>query len=201
MNISIIGTGNMGSSLGALFAQAGHAVIFGSRQPEGAGQVSIVEALEQGEVVVLALPYPAAVELAEQSATQNVLQGKVVLDISNPLAPDFMSLTVGHTTSAGEEIAKRLPGARVVKAFNTIFADVLKARVAGEAVPVTVFVAGDDAAARATAQSLAQEIGFTTVDAGPLSNARYLESVTELTIQLAYGLGHGTRIGFQLSSL
>jgi 8-hydroxy-5-deazaflavin:NADPH oxidoreductase len=201
MNISIIGTGNMGQALGTLFSQAGHEVLFGSRHPDATGEVSIVEALEKGEVVVLALPYPAALELTEQDGTRQALAGKVVIDITNPLAPDYMSLTVGHTNSAGEEIANRLPGARVVKAFNTVFADVLKARTAGEAVPVTVFVAGADQVAKTTVLSLAEEIGFAAVDAGALTNARYLEPLTELAIQLAYGQGRGTRIGYQLVSL
>ncbi len=199
MNIAIIGTGNMAIPLGTLLTKAGHKIVFGSRQPEGNGQTRTAQALEQGEVVVFALPYPAALELAEQEATQKARAGKVVLDITNPLAPDFMSLTIGHTSSAGEEIARRLTGAHVVKAFNTIFADVMKAKAAGEVAPFTVFVAGDDADAKTTVQSLVEAVGFSAVDAGALSNARYLEALTELEIQLAYGLGHGTHIGFQLA--
>lgn len=191
----------MGTPLGALLTQAGHQVVFGSRQPEGTGQISIPEALKQGEVVLLALPYPAALELAGDDSIQQALVGKVVIDITNPLAPNYMSLTVGHTTSASEEIASRLTGAHVVKAFNTIFADVLKAKVAGESVSFTVFVAGDDTEAKKTVLSLAEAIGFSAIDAGALSNARYLEPLTELQIQLAYGLGHGTSIGFQLATV
>jgi len=114
MNIAIIGTGNMGTPLGALFTQAGHTVVFGSRQPEGSGQVSITEALAQGEVVLLALPYPAALELASETAVQQALAGKTVIDITNPLAADYMSLTVGHTSSAPEDVASRLPGGSLV---------------------------------------------------------------------------------------
>ncbi|RYF41984.1 MAG: hypothetical protein EOO38_20170 [Cytophagaceae bacterium] len=201
MNVSVIGTGNIGDALGTLFSKAGHNVVFGSRQPDGADKVSIEDALEQGEVVVLAVPYATALELAEQEATQKALQGKIVIDVTNPLAPDYMSLTVGHTTSAGEEIAKRLTGARIVKAFNTIFADVLKAKVEGETVPFEVFVAGDDAEARATVAKLAKSIGFSAVDSGAISNAKYLEAVIALTIQLAYVQGRGTRIGFKLAEL
>lgn len=176
-------------------------MVYGSRQPEGVGVISIAETLEQGEIVVLTVPYPAALELAGQETTRQTLAGKVVGDITNPLAPDYMSLTVGHTTSAAEEIASRLPGVRVVKAFNTIFGDVLKAKASGEAVSFTVFVAGDDADAKTTVLSLGGAVGFSAVDAGALSNARYLDPLTELQIQLANGLGHGTSIGFQFSSV
>ena len=211
MNIAIIGTGNMGQALGTLLAADGHKITFGSRQlstaQDAAAKIGaakgelIQEALEWGEIAILALPYQAALDLASQRDTQKALQGKIVIDITNALAPDYMSLTVGHTSSAAEEIAKRIPGAHVIKAFNTIFADVLRAKASGETVEVTVFCAGDDVQAKTKVLKLVSELGLLAVDAGALTNARYLEPVTELVIQLAYGLGRGTRFVLNLVDL
>ncbi len=198
MNIAIIGTGNMAQPLGSLLQGAGHHVIFGSRQVSGDRVTSIEEAAKQGELVILAVPYETALDLASRPDIQQALIGKVVIDITNPLATDYMSLTVGHISSAAERIQERLHGARVVKAFNTLFADVLSAKVQGNPVAPTVFVASDDADAKAQVLKLASEMGFASVDAGALTNARYLEPLTELAIQLAYGQRLGTRIGFQL---
>jgi NADPH-dependent F420 reductase len=211
MNIAIIGNGSMGQALGALLA-ARHKITFGSRQPssaretaaklggtaQGTSIVSVREALEQGEIVILTVPYEAALELASQPEVKKALEGKVVVDATNPLAADIMSLTIGHTTSAGEEIAKRLPESRVVKAFNTIFADVIKAKAQGQGVDVTVFCAGDDAQAKAQVAAIVADSGFSVVDAGPLKNSRYLEPITELELQLAFVLGHSTQMGFRL---
>jgi 8-hydroxy-5-deazaflavin:NADPH oxidoreductase len=210
MNIAIIGTGNMGEPLAALLAAAGNQITIGSRKADEAKEVaaklggnaqgaSIEQALERGEVVILAIPYGAILELAAREATKKALRGKVVVDISNPLAADYMSLTVGHTTSAAEEIARELPGARVVKAFNTIFADVLRAKAQGQGLDVTAFCAGDDAQAKAQVLELVSQTGFSAVDAGALKNARYLEPLCELEIQLAYAQKLGTRIGFKLA--
>ena len=212
MNIAIIGTGNMGQALGTLLAAAGHKITFGSRQLSTAQDTAakighsakgslIFEALVSGEIAILAVPYEAALDLASQPGTQKALQGKPVIDITNALAPDYMSLTVGHTTSAAEEISKRLAGAHVIKAFNSIFADVLRAKANGEKVAITVFCAGDDAAAKSQVLKLVSGLDFSAVDAGPLTNARYLEPVTELVIQLAYGLGRGTRFVLNLVDL
>ena len=123
------------------------------------------------------------------------LEGKVVIDITNPLTPDYMGLTLGHDTSAAEEIAKAVPGAEVVKAFNTVFAQVLADGADfGNGRKADVFVAGDSARAKQTAGAIAESIGFHVVDAGPLKNARYLEPVAGLNIYLGYGAGQGTSI-------
>ncbi len=194
MNIAIIGTGNMGSALGTLLTQARHTVTFGSRDP----QQPVRQAIEGAELVILAVPYTGAIALAEDPDVRTALAGKIVVDITNPLAPDFMSLTIGHTSSAAEEIARRLPEARLVKAFSTIFAEVLRAKAEDQKVTATVLVAGDDAQAKSPVLALASELGFSAVDTGALTNARYIEPLTELEIQLAYGQGRGSRITFQL---
>ncbi|RWR31867.1 NADP oxidoreductase [Sinirhodobacter populi] len=190
MNIVILGKGNMGKPISALAQKAGHNVqCFGS---EGAP----IDALGKADIVVIAVKYPQALEVAGDPAVARALSGKLVIDVTNPLADDFMSLTVGHTSSAAEEIAGRLPGARVVKAFNTVFAAVIAMRAEGREVSVPVFVAGDDEDAVRAVVALVQAFGFEPIPAGALKNARYLEPMTEQLIQLGYGLGQGDRIGF-----
>ncbi|TIT52376.1 MAG: NADPH-dependent F420 reductase [Mesorhizobium sp.] len=190
MKIVILGKGNMGTPLALLAQAAEHQVqSFDSK-------TNPVAALQSADVVILATKYEQALALREDRAVVAALSGKVVVDITNPLATDYMSLTVGHTSSAAEEIALRLPGAHVVKAFNTVFAALLAQRAAGNRVEVPVFIASDHEAAAQTVAGLAGAMGFTTIFSGTLSNARYLEPMAELMIQLGYGLGHGDRIGF-----
>lgn len=202
MNISILGTGNMARGLAALFAKAGHTVTLGSREPATAESVAselgrgitgtdIATAAKSSDVVVLAVPYGAAAETVEAAGG---LAGKTVVDITNPLTSDFSGLSVGHTTSAAEEIQKLAPQARVVKAFNTLFASVLQAGGSAAGRPATVFIAADDAAARETVSELAASAGLVPLQTGALSAARYLEPVAGLNIALGYGLGLGTDI-------
>jgi len=123
------------------------------------------------------------------------LQGKVVIDITNPLTADYMGLTLGYSTSSAEEIANAVPGAEVVKGFNTIFAKVLSDGADfADGRKSTVFVASDSVRAKQTAAALAQSMGFDVVDAGGLKNARYLEPLAGLNIYLGYGAGLGTAI-------
>jgi NADPH-dependent F420 reductase len=202
MNITILGAGNMGSAFVRQFTRAGHRVRVTSRTPGKASALAAAhsgataarpdQALADSSVVVVATGYADAIPALKSLGS---LAGKVVIDATNPLSADFMSLTIGHDTSAAEEIAKAIPEARVVKAFNTVFAEVLAAGPSlspGQTVPV--FVAGDDDSARKAAMDLAQSIGFNAVDAGPLKNARYLEPLAGLNIYLGYGAGLGTAI-------
>ena len=108
-----------------------------------------------------------------------------------------MNLAVGHTTSGAEELQKKLPRARVVKAFNTVFAQHMDTGRIGDQ-RLSAFVAGDDAQAKATVLALAEDIGFDPVDAGPLRNARLLEPMALLNIQLGYVQKLGPKIGFKL---
>lgn len=192
MNIVILGKGNMGKPLAVLAQKAGHNVQSYGR--EGAS----IDALGKADIVIIAMKYPQTLEVVSEPAIVRALSGKIVIDVTNPLADDFMSLTVGHTSSAAEEIASRLPGARVVKAFNTVFAAVLALHAQGQKVSVPVFIAGDDESAVGTVITLVQNLGFEAVLAGALKNARYLEPMTEQLIQIGYGLGQGDRIGFGL---
>lgn len=118
------------------------------------------------------------------------LSKKIIIDISNPITPDFQSLLIGHTTSAAEEIQKLAPQAKVVKAFNTIFAQLLPTEArAGKT--LQVFVAADDAGAKAEVSALVKSLGFDAVDAGPLINSRFIEPIGEMNIHFGYFLGWG----------
>ncbi|MFT3691204.1 NADPH-dependent F420 reductase [Paenirhodobacter sp.] len=192
MTIVVLGKGNMGAPIAALARKARHEVLSFGR--EGAP----VKALEQAGIVVIATKYPKAIEIVSDPAVARVLARKIVIDVTNPLADDFMSLTLGHATSAAEEIAARLPGAHVVKAFSTVFAAVLALRAEGREVSVPVLVAGDDTEAVGAVIALAQAFGLEAIPAGALQNARYLEPMTEQLIQFGYGLGMGDRIGLAL---
>ena len=180
MTIAIIGTGNMGAGIARLLASKGVKVAIGSRDPANAAKLA--------DVAVLAVPYTAAVETIREAGG---FAGKVLVDISNPITPDYKALTVGHTTSAAEEIQKLAPQARVVKALNTIFAQLLPAE-ARKGRTVQVFVAGDDEAAKKVVSDIVTKGDFEAVEAGPLSNARYLEPVGEINIHFGVFLGWGT---------
>ena len=202
MNITLIGTGNMGSALAKQLTSAGHAVRITARDPAkvqalaaanpGAVAAAPADALAGSDVVIVATGYADAVPALRSLGS---LAGKVVIDITNPLTADFMGLTLGHDTSAAEEIAKALPETEVVKAFNTLFAQVLADGpqfADGQVAPA--FFAGDSERAKQTAKALIESLGFTPVDAGPLKNARYLEPLAALNIYLGYGAGLGTAI-------
>ncbi len=126
----------------------------------------------------------------------DALAGKTLVDVTNML-DDSMNLAVGHTTSGAEELQKKLPKTRVVKAFNTVFAQHMDTGRLGNQ-PLTAFAAGDDAAAKTAVLELARGIGFDAVDAGPLRNARLLEPLGFLNIQLGFMLKMGPQIGFKL---
>ena len=202
MNITIIGSGNMGSAFARQLTAAGHKVRVTGRnaakaselasQFPGAEAVAQQAAAKDADAIIVATPYESAVESLRALGDLN---GKVVIDITNPLTPDYMALTIGHDTSAAEEIAKALPGAQVVKGFNTLFAQVLAAGADfGAGRKATVFVASDSERAKQTAKSLAESMGFETMDAGGLKNARYLEPLAGLNIYFGYGAGLGTTV-------
>lgn len=201
MRVAIIGTGNMGTGLASALAAAGHEVSIGARDLTKAAALAdkvgpgalgggIAAAAKLADIVVLALPFGAAADAIRQAEG---LAGKVVVDISNPISADFKELVIGHTTSAAEEIQKLAPQAQVVKAFNTIFAQLL-APEARQYVRLHVFVAGDDAVAKAAVAELAKSLGFEPVEAGPLSNSRFIEPIGEMNIQFGYFLGRGPSV-------
>jgi len=194
--IGIIGTGNQGPALAKQFADAGYPVILGSRDPEkGAATArelgrsirggAISDAVEAAEIVVLAVPYAAAADTAKATGP---MAGKVVIDTSNPFTSDMEGLMLGFTTSAGEELQKLLPKARVVKAFHLQFASWLDADKYSGGPVFKSLHAGDDAAAKQSVAELASAIGFEPVDAGPLLRARFLEPLAILKMKLGHDL-------------
>ena len=155
---------------------------------------AVRETAQWAEIVVMAVPF-AAIDAAVKEAGPG-LEGKPLIDVTNALGPD-MQLAVGFDSSGAEELQKKARGARVVKAFNTVFAQHMDSgRVGGET--LTAFVAGDDAKAKSEVLDLARGIGFDAVDAGPLRTARLLEPLALLNIQLGYVQKMGTQMGFQL---
>ena len=190
MRIGIIGKGNVGTAIAAGLSRKGHEVKFGHRDPKD----PVAEAAKWGEVIILAVPHSSAADTAREVGS--AADGKTVIDVSNAVT-DNMELAIGFTTSAAEEIQKKLPKAHVVKAFNTVFAQNQSVgRISNE--QLTLFVAGDDAKAKQTVMQLGADIGFDPVDVGSLKAARYLEPMGMLMINLGYGLGMGTKIGYKL---
>ncbi len=207
MKIAVIGTGNVGSTLGRRWAEKGHEVVFGVRDPKGARvselldsisgvgrAAAIPQAVSECPVVTLAVPWAAA---ANALRVAGDLGGKILIDCTNPIKESFAGLSIGQSTSAAEQVAAWAPGARVVKAFNTTGRSNLENPVYGDQ-RLTMFVCGDEAEAKQTALELATELDFEAVDAGPLHAARYLEPLAMLWINLAYSRGLGTEIGFRL---
>jgi NADPH-dependent F420 reductase len=174
-HVSIIGTGNMGQAIAAVVGKGGNSVeLIGSSDADK--QVT-------GDVVVLAVPYPAVADVL--AARGDSLAGKVVVDITNPLDfATFDSLTVPADSSATAEIAAALPQSRVLKAFNTNFAGTLAAGAIGS-LPTTVLIAGDDADAKALLAGIVTAGGLRAVDAGSLRRARELEALGFLQLTLA----------------
>jgi 8-hydroxy-5-deazaflavin:NADPH oxidoreductase len=175
--VSIIGTGNMGPAIANIVTKGGNKVeLFDS---------SDADKPVAGDVVVLAVPYPAVSNVLAQRGDQ--LAGKVVVDITNPLNFEtFDSLTVPADGSAAAEIAAALPQSRVVKAFNTNFAATLASGVVADQ-PTTVLIAGDDAEAKTLLAEVVTAGGLRAIDAGSLSRARELEALGFLQITLAAG--------------
>ena len=204
MKICILGTGNVGRALAKPWAEKGHEIVFGSRDPDKALEIAesmgknvcsstYEEAAKWGDVVVLAIPYTAAQDIIKATGD---LTGKILVDCTNPIAPGLAGLTIGLTTSAAEEIAK-ITSAKVVKAFNTMGIGIM-ANVQFGSETASNFICGDDEDAKSVVRSLGEDIGFDVVDIGPLSNARLLEPLAMLWIYLAFKHGMGTEIAFKL---
>jgi predicted dinucleotide-binding enzyme len=207
MNIGIIGSGNVGGTLGARWAQAGHQVAFASRDtnsPEiqqlvsragpSARAATVPDAAAFGNVLLLATPWPAAKEALQNAGG---LTGKVLLDATNPLLPNLEGIELGTTTSGGEQVAAWARGAKVVKIFNTVGFNVMADPRFGEK-RAAMFYCGDDPASKKTAAQLAAELGFEPLDAGPLKQARLLEPYALLWITLANFYGYSRDIAFDL---
>lgn len=202
MNVTIIGPGKMGRGIGTRAASAGHSVTFVGRSQDHAkeaakdvqastnnnAQVSTakLDDVKLGDIVVLALPYTASKEVAKQLG--NRLAGKVVVDIANALNASYDDLATAPGSSFAEELAKILPDAEVVKAFNTVFASTLRSGEVDDQ-PLDVWIAGDDAEAKNQVAQLIKDAGMRPVDAGSLRRARQLEGLGLLHIVTQGTLG------------
>ena len=198
MRIAIIGAGNVGGGLGAACAAIGHEVVFGVRDPGSlktmmalaaipdATATTPAEAVEGADVIVFALRWDA---VPATVASLPSLAGRVVIDAMNRLDGD-------PTRSTTQDLAGLLPGARIVKAFNTIgYENLATARAREE--PAAMFVAGDDPEAKRIALELATQLGFVAEDAGGLANTRALEEMVRVWLALART--HGRGVGFAIS--
>jgi predicted dinucleotide-binding enzyme len=206
--IGILGSGLMGGKLGTLFARAGHDVVFSyarneqklrklAREAQGnARHGTPAEAAREAEVVLLAVHWSRVDDVLEQAGD---LSGKVIVTCSLPMNADDTGLVVAHTSSGAEELAKKVPRAKVVAAFGTVPSEVLfdvfeaKRRAARP----SLLYYGDDAAAKDVAVRLIRDVGFEPVDAGPLRTARYAEPFTLLIAQLAYEGERGPQLAYR----
>ncbi len=207
MKIAIIGTGNVGGTLGSRWAHNGHQVVFVSREPEGDKVQSLLarsgpnasatadsaSACAGVDVLLLATPWAAVPDTLVGAGN---LTGKVLLDATNPIGPGLALLTPA-AGSGGEEVARLAPGAQVVKIFNTTgWGNMADPVYAGE--PTSMFLCGDDAGAKGVAASLAEELGFDVADVGGLNKVHLLEAVAMTWINLAMVQGHGRDIAFKI---
>lgn len=207
--ISIIGTGGMAAAIGGLAAKAGHIVEVMSRDAAkarafaerigGGATTGTFGAAPAGDIVILALPYAAVLDVVKQYG--DALAGKFLVDITNPVASDLMSFVTPDDSFGAQEIAKVAPAdAVVVKAFNTLFSHVLAAGPA-EGQSLDVFIAGDDAQAKARISTFIESLGLRSMDIGPLRMARTLEYVCLLSLGLmTHSLKH-TRFAIGINLL
>jgi predicted dinucleotide-binding enzyme len=193
--ISIIGTGNMARILGSRALAGGNAVEVIGRDASkadalarviGGATTGTIGAAPAGDIVILAVPYAHAVPLVRQFG--QALSGKVIVDITNPFNPDLTGLVTPEGSSAAQEIAKSAPaGAHVVKAFNTVFGHVLDAYTPEDPRPLDVFIAGDDAEAKARVSLFVQSLALRPLDVGDLTSARWLEATSVLLMRAMFG--------------
>jgi predicted dinucleotide-binding enzyme len=209
MRIGILGSGLMGGKLGTLFASAGHEVVFSYARnqdklktlaQEAGGMArsgSPAEAAKNSEVLLLAVHWNRFDEVLKQAGD---LSGKILITCSLPMNDDNTDLVVAHTSSGAEELAKRVPKARVVCAFNTIPSEVLFGvyESRGKTQHPSLVLCGDDKGAKVAVGKLVRDLGFDPVDAGPLKIARYTEPFALLMGQLAYEGDGGPELAYRL---
>jgi 8-hydroxy-5-deazaflavin:NADPH oxidoreductase len=207
LSIAVLGAGNVGGALARVWSTAGHDVKFGLPDPQSeksraaisklGGKVQAAsnkDAASGAQIVALCVPWPAAQDAIRQSGN---LSGKIVIDCTNPLKPDLQGLSIGTTTSAAEQVASWASGAKVVKAFNTVGAPNFGNAQFGSQ-RADGFYCGDDAAAKSSIRELIDAAGLDPVDVGPLRNARWLEAIAMLWIDLAVNQKQGPNHAFKL---
>ena len=198
MEVAIIGNGNVGQAIAQALTRAGHFVNFGVRSPTPGrlDEKTIAEAIRHAEVAILAAPFSAIPEVIKSAGN---LAGKVLIDATNPIGmgEDGLGLTTGFSTSGAEQLAAQSPGALVFKAFNqTGFENLADARTYASR-PV-MFVAGDDPTGKQTVLALVSDAGFDGVDLGGLRQARLIEPLAMIWIELGRKRGRGPDFAFSL---
>lgn len=209
MQVGILGSGLMGGKLGTIFARAGHSVVFSyARSPDklrglarGAGRNARTgtprDAVQDSDAVLVAVQWSRVDDVLRQAGD---LTGKVVLTCSLPMNAENTELVVAHTSSGAEELAKKIPEARTVAAFNTVPSEVLFDVYEARRMPrrPSLVYCGDDEAGKRVAAQLIRDAGFDPVDAGPLRVARYTEPFALLVAQLAYEGRGGPEVAYRL---
>ena len=212
MRVGILGSGLMGGKLGTLFARAGHEMVFSyvrnreklNRLARDAGHDAQAgtpkEAAQGAEALLLAVHWSRIDGVLKQAGD---LSGKVIVSCSLPLNTANTELVLGHTTSGAEELAKKIPGADVVSAFNNIpsevLFDVFAAR--GKATPPSMVYCGDKQTGKEIAATLIRDVGFDPIDLGPLRSARYTEPLAMIIAHLAYGGSDGPELAYRFEWL
>lgn len=195
MKIGIIGSGRIGGALGKIWAAGGHQIMFsGSRDEQklqalatkagaNASTGSPAQAAQFGDVVLLAVPWH---QVDNAIASVKSLEGKILIDATNPLNPESTILEIGWSNSGGEEVARRAKGAKVVKAYNTVGANILESesRKFGDVTPV-LFFCGDDAQSKSIVARLISDSGFEPFDVGGIQTSRFLEPMEQLWVEIA----------------
>src|SRR5437868_14284562 len=208
MRIGILGSGLMGGKLGTIFARAGHEVVFSyarsndklkrlAREAQGNARAGTpAEAVKDADALLLAVHWSRIDDVLKQAGD---LSGKVILSCSLPMNADDTGLVVAHTSSGAEELAKKVPKARVVSAFGTVPSEVLFGVFAArrKAKKPSLVYCGDESKSKKIAAELIHDVGFDPVDAGPLRIARYTEPFTLLIAQLAYEGDEGPELAYR----
>jgi hypothetical protein len=212
MRIGILGSGLMGGKLGTIFARAGHEVVFSyarhkdklerlAREAGGNAHAGTpAEAARSADALLLAVHWSRVDDVLKQAGD---LAGKVIVTCSLPMNEDDTALVLGHTTSGAEELAKKVPEAHVVCAFNTVPSEVLFGVFKGrqQATRPSLVYCGNDARSKETVAGLIRDVGFDPVDAGPLRIARYTEPFALLVAQLAYEGTEGPELAYRFEWL
>jgi len=205
MRIAILGSGRMGGALGQLFAGAGHDVAFSYSHrfaklqrlarrsgPRARAAASLADAVRDANVVLLTVHWKQVPAVLRAAGS---FRGKILVDCTNPMTDTDDALAVGHRTSGAEIVARRARGARVVKAFNTVPSELLRAGPGVLAEEPAVCYCGNDDGAKRVVARLIREIGFEPVNCGKLATARYLEPFALLIGELAYNHGASPKMG------
>ena len=209
MRIGILGSGLMGAKLGTIWARAGHDVVFSyarseqklkklAREAQGNARAGTPgEAAREADALLLAVHWSRVDDVLKQAGD---VSAKVILSCSLPMNADDTGLVIAHTSSGAEELAKKLPKARVVSAFNTVPSEVLfgvfEAR--RQTTRPSLVYCGDDSKGKKVAAELIRDVGFDPVDAGSLRIARYTEPFALLVAQLAYEGDEGPELAYRL---